>query len=106
MVVIMNTKHDKDENDKWIGMGSQELLDYFDSYHAVKARRSFGPHGHCGMSLLIFESSARGYLEDGRLHKHFAKQGLDRNTWDRHRKVLFHSGRKRQLYGYMAIKED
>ncbi|TXG60208.1 hypothetical protein EZV62_014781 [Acer yangbiense] len=86
MVVIMTTKHDKGDNDKWIGIRNQELLDYFDSYHAAKARHSYGPHGHCGMSLLIFESSARGYLEADRLHKNFVEQGLDRNTWDRHRK--------------------
>ncbi|KAJ0089832.1 hypothetical protein Patl1_14916 [Pistacia atlantica] len=37
MVVILNTKLEKDENDKWIGMGNQELLAYFSSYAAVKA---------------------------------------------------------------------
>ncbi|KAK2656429.1 hypothetical protein Ddye_009481 [Dipteronia dyeriana] len=106
MVIIMNTKHDKDENDKWIGMGNQELLDYFEPYNAVKARHSYGPQGHRGMSVLIFESSARGYLEAERLHKHFVEQGTDRSVWDRHKRVLFHSGGKRQLYGYMAVKED
>lgn len=106
MVIIMNTKHEKDENDKWIGMGNQELLDYFSSYAAVKARHSYGPQGHRGMSVLIFESSARGYLEAERLHKHFADQGTDREAWDHQKKVLFHSGGKRQLYGYMAVKED
>ncbi|KAK4381524.1 protein SUPPRESSOR OFSILENCING 3 [Sesamum angolense] len=63
MVVIMNTKHEKDENDKWIGMGNQELLDYFNAYAAVKARHSYGPQGHRGMSVLIFEASAVGYAE-------------------------------------------
>ncbi|KAJ0089571.1 hypothetical protein Patl1_14920 [Pistacia atlantica] len=43
MVVILNTKLEKDENDKWIGMGNQELLAYFSSYAAVKARHSYGP---------------------------------------------------------------
>ncbi|EOX92791.1 XS domain-containing protein / XS zinc finger domain-containing protein-related isoform 1 [Theobroma cacao] len=105
MVMIMNTQLEQDENDKWIGMGNQELLDYFSSYAAVKARHSYGPHGHRGMSVLIFESTARGYLEAERLHKHFAEQGTDREAWER-RRVLFHPGGKRQLYGYMAIKED
>ena len=86
-------------------MGNQELLDYFSGYAAVKARHSYGPQGHRGMSILIFESSARGYLEAERLHKHFAEQGTDRNAWDR-RRVLFYQGGKRQLYGYMALKED
>jgi hypothetical protein len=86
-------------------MGNQELLDYFSGYAAVKARHSYGPQGHRGMSILIFESSARGYLEAERLHKHFAEQGTDRNAWDR-RRVLFYQGGKRQLYGYMALMED
>lgn len=86
-------------------MGNQELLDYFSSYAAVKARHSYGPQGHRGMSVLIFEGSASGYFEADRLHKHFAEQGTDRNAWDR-RRVLFYHGGKRQLYGYMAVKED
>ncbi|KDP24215.1 hypothetical protein JCGZ_25872 [Jatropha curcas] len=105
MVIIMNTRLELDENEKWIGMGNQELLDFFGGYAAVKARHSYGPQGHRGMSVLIFESSARGYLEAERLDKHFAEQGTDRIAWDR-RRVLFHPGGKRQLYGYMATKED
>ncbi|KAM1696525.1 hypothetical protein FF1_030675 [Malus domestica] len=105
MVVILNTKLEQDEDDKWIGMGNQELLDYFSSYAAVRARHSYGPQGHRGLSVLIFEASARGYLEAERLHKHFTEQGTDRDAWDR-RRVLFHPGGKRQLYGYMAMKED
>lgn len=105
MVIIMNTRLEQDADDKWIGMGNQELLDYFSSYAAVKARHSYGPQGHRGMSVLIFESSAIGYLEAERLHKHFAEQGTDREAWDR-RRVPFYPGGKRQLYGYMAIKED
>ncbi|CAK7328573.1 unnamed protein product [Dovyalis caffra] len=105
MVIIMNTRLEQDDNDKWLGMGNQELLDYFSGYAAVKARHSYGPQGHRGMSILIFESSARGYLEAERLHKHFSDQGTDRNAWDR-RRILFYQGGKRQLYGYMALKED
>ncbi|XP_022774792.1 protein SUPPRESSOR OF GENE SILENCING 3-like [Durio zibethinus] len=105
MVMIMNTRLEQDENDKWIGMGNQELLEYFSSYAAVKARHSYGPQGHRGMSVLIFESTGRGYLEAERLHKHFAEQGTDKEAWEHHR-VLFHPGGKRQLYGYLAMKED
>ncbi|KAK8518646.1 hypothetical protein V6N13_018073 [Hibiscus sabdariffa] len=105
MVIIMNTKYEQDENGKWTGMGNQELLNYFSSYAAVKARHSYGPQGHRGMSVLIFESSAAGYLEAARLHKHFKEQGRDRNAWDSSR-VPFCPGGKRQLYGYIAIKED
>ena len=86
-------------------MGNQELLDYFGSYDAVKARHSYGPQGHRGMSVLIFEASGGGYLEAKRLHEHFMDQGTDRNAWD-YRRILFHHGGKRQLYGFMAQKED
>ncbi|KAI4336429.1 hypothetical protein L6164_014958 [Bauhinia variegata] len=105
MVVIQNTQLEQDENDKWLGMGNQELIDYFSSYAATKARHSYGPQGHRGISVLIFETSARGYLEAERLHKHFAEQGTDRDAWF-NRRIYFLPGGKRQLYGYMATKED
>ncbi|KAG5248521.1 protein SUPPRESSOR OF GENE SILENCING [Salix suchowensis] len=105
MVLIMNTRYEQEENGKWTGMGNQELLDHFNSYAALKARHSYGPQGHRGMSVLIFESSAAGYLEVSRLHRHFIDQGRGRDTWDCNR-VSFCTGGKRQLYGYMALKED
>ncbi|KAJ9158635.1 hypothetical protein P3X46_024200 [Hevea brasiliensis] len=105
MVVIMNTRYEQEENGKWIGMGNQELLDHFKSYAALKARHSYGPQGHRGMSMLIFDDTAAGYLEAVRLHKHFKDQGRDRNAWDSNR-VSCCSGGKRQLYGYMALKKD
>ncbi|XP_076946380.1 protein SUPPRESSOR OF GENE SILENCING 3 homolog, partial [Bidens hawaiensis] len=105
MVVIMNTQLEQDDNDKWIGMGNQELLDYFGSYAAAKTRHSYGPRGHMGMSLLIFEASAVGYTEAERLSKHFEDEGANRDTWDR-RPILFYPGGKRKLYGYMATKSD
>ena len=86
-------------------MGTQELLDYFGSYQAVRARHSYGPRGHTGMSLLIFENSAVGYIEADRLSKHFEHQGTHRDKWD-HCPTLFNSDGKRQLYGYMATKSD
>ncbi|KAJ7968096.1 suppressor of gene silencing protein [Quillaja saponaria] len=105
MIVIVNTRFEQDENSKWIGMGNKDLLDYFSSYAALKARHSYGPQGHRGMSVLVFESSAAGYLEALRLHKHFKEQGRDRDAWDHHR-APFCPGGKRQLYGYLALKED
>ncbi|XP_045817482.1 protein SUPPRESSOR OF GENE SILENCING 3-like [Trifolium pratense] len=105
MVVIMNTKYEQDENENWTGMGNQELLDCFSDYAALKARHSYGPRGHRGMSVLIFEVSTAGYLEAVRLHKHFKEQGRDRQAWD-HCKNPFVPGGKRQLYGYLATRED
>uniref|UniRef100_A0A1D1XZ20 Protein SUPPRESSOR OF GENE SILENCING 3 n=1 Tax=Anthurium amnicola TaxID=1678845 RepID=A0A1D1XZ20_9ARAE len=105
MVVVMNTILEQDENDKWIGMGNQELLEYFQSYLAEKARHSYGPQGHRGVSVLIFEASAIGYMEAERLHKHFVDEGRDREAWQG-RRVLFYPGGKRQLYGFLAHKED
>ncbi|KAK6129490.1 hypothetical protein DH2020_036770 [Rehmannia glutinosa] len=105
MVVVMNTRLERDENEKWIGMGNQELLDYFSAYSAVKARHSYGPQGHRGMSVLIFEASAVGYIEAERLSNHFEDNCRDRLAWERNR-VPFYAGGKRQLYGYMAEKQD
>lgn len=105
MVIVMNTLLEKDHDDKWLGMGNQELLDYFSEYSASKARHAYGPSGHRGMSVLIFESSAVGYMEAERLHKHFVAQRTDRDAWQL-RRVSFLPGGKRQLYGFLASKED
>ncbi|KAJ9538500.1 hypothetical protein OSB04_031233 [Centaurea solstitialis] len=105
MVVIMNRQLEQDEEGKWSGMGNKELLDCFGSYKAAKARHSYGPKGHRGMSLLIFEASVVGYSAAERLTKHFENQGTDRDAWE-HRPNLFYPGGKRQLYGYMATKRD
>ncbi|KAF9684144.1 hypothetical protein SADUNF_Sadunf04G0087200 [Salix dunnii] len=88
---------------KWKGLKDEEK-DH-DIVWPPMARHSYGPQSHRGMSVLIFESSARGHLEAERLHKHLAEQGTDRNAWDC-RQVLFYHGDERQLYGYMALKED
>ncbi|XP_042478115.1 protein SUPPRESSOR OF GENE SILENCING 3-like [Macadamia integrifolia] len=105
IIVIMNSRLEQNENDEWIGMGNPELLDYFSSYAAVKAQHSYVPQGHQGMSVLIFESSGIGYVEAERLDEHFRKEGTHREAWERHR-VLLSAGGKRQLYGFMACKED
>ncbi|KAF8658059.1 hypothetical protein HU200_059523 [Digitaria exilis] len=105
MVIVMNTLLEQDDDDKWKGMGNQELLDYFGEYAATRARHAYGPAGHRGMSVLIFEGSAVGYMEAERLHRHFITQGTDRNAWQQ-RRVPFLPGGKRQLYGYLANKDD
>ncbi|XP_076898315.1 protein SUPPRESSOR OF GENE SILENCING 3-like [Bidens hawaiensis] len=105
MVIIRNTQLEQDENEKWLGMGNQELLDYFGSYEALRARHAYGPRGHRGVSVLIFESSAVGYTEAERLSKHFEDEGTDRDAFER-RPNLFYPGGKRKLYGYMATKQD
>ncbi|KAG5000588.1 hypothetical protein JHK87_021660 [Glycine soja] len=105
MVIIMNTRYEQDESNKWNGMGNQELVDCFSDYAALKARHSYGPQGHRGMSALIFEETTAGYLEAVRLHKHFKEQGRDREAWDCCQNPFLPGG-KRQLYGYLASKED
>ncbi|XP_020221507.1 protein SUPPRESSOR OF GENE SILENCING 3 [Cajanus cajan] len=105
MVIITNTRFEQDENNKWNGMGNQELLDCFRSYAALKARNSYGPQGHRGMSVLIFDATTAGYLEAVRLHKHFKEQGRDREAWNGCKNPFLQGG-KRQLYGYLASKED
>lgn len=58
-------------------MGNPELLEHFNEYPAIRAHHSYGPQGHLGMSVLIFESSATGYFEAECLHKDLAEKGLD-----------------------------
>ncbi|XP_076934296.1 protein SUPPRESSOR OF GENE SILENCING 3-like [Bidens hawaiensis] len=105
MVIVMNTQLEQDQTGKWIGIGPQELLEYFESYEAMRARSSFGPEGHLGMSVLIFDTSAVGYLNAERLNNHFNRQGLDRNAWN-HQPNLFTPDGKRQLYGFLATQQD
>ncbi|KAK6284230.1 hypothetical protein POUND7_003182 [Theobroma cacao] len=105
IVVIVNTMTNIYKDGKCVGMGSLELLEHFSSYPALKAQHSYGPEGHCGLSVLIFESSAVGYLEAERLHKNFVEQGLDRFAWNFCSDVILPGG-GRQLYGFMAVKED
>ncbi|XP_022777245.1 protein SUPPRESSOR OF GENE SILENCING 3-like, partial [Durio zibethinus] len=105
MVVIMNTMTSVFKDGKNVGMGSRELLEHFSSYPALKAQHSYGHQGHRGLSVLIFESSAVGYLEAERLHKNFVEQGLDRSAWNSCANEVLPGG-ERQLYGFMAVKED
>ncbi|KAL8118946.1 hypothetical protein AgCh_016438 [Apium graveolens] len=103
MVIITNTQLENDDSGKWIGMGNPELLEYFNNYAAVRSRHSYGPQGHRGMSVLIFEASAVGYFEAERLSKHFEEQGTNREAWDRRQK-LFLPGGQRLLYGKSKLK--
>ncbi|MFQ6654513.1 hypothetical protein Gotur_025466 [Gossypium turneri] len=105
MVVIVNTMTSNSKDGKFVGMGSHELLEHFSSFPALKAQHSYGPQGHRGLSVLIFESSAVGYLEAERLHQNFLDQGLDRFAWNSCTNVVLPGG-ERQLYGFMAVKED
>lgn len=90
---------------QFVGMGSQELLEHFSSFPALKAQHSYGPQGHRGLSVLIFESSALGYLEAERLHQNFWEQRLDRFAWNSCTNEVLPGG-ERQLYGFMAVIED
>ncbi|VAH00191.1 unnamed protein product [Triticum turgidum subsp. durum] len=106
MVIVMNTRLEKGEDDKWLGMGNQELLEYFSTYAVTKARHAYGPVGHRGMSVLIFESSAVGYIEAERLDKRFVDQRTHRDNYMQKHRALFLPGGIRQLYGFLATKED
>uniref|UniRef100_A0A0E0MKJ7 XS domain-containing protein n=1 Tax=Oryza punctata TaxID=4537 RepID=A0A0E0MKJ7_ORYPU len=104
VVIVMNTRLEQDKDGKWKGMGNQELLSYFSKYHVKESCHAYGPDGHSGMSALIFEGSAVAYKEAERLHNHFVDQRTDRYAWLNHRIII--PGGKRQLYGFLAEKED
>lgn len=106
MVIVENTSFKSQESPQSAGMGSKELLAHFKGYKPIKARQAYGPKGHRGISLLVFEDSAVGYLEADRLHKDFSKEGRGRADWERRGMLTQPPGAKRILYGYMAKKED
>eukprot|EP00249_Psilotum_nudum_P015611 c25425_g1_i1 orf=403-3063(-) len=106
MVMIQNTKLELDDQDKWIGMGNRELLDLFKDYNVMKARHSYGPQGHRGMSVVIFNDSPTGYMDAQRLDKHFKDARRGRENWEHPGKVLLYPGGNRILYGYMVTEED
>ncbi|KAF2323029.1 hypothetical protein GH714_032874 [Hevea brasiliensis] len=83
MVIITNTVHKKNEYNKWIGMTTQQLLDMFSTDDAVvKVQHFYNSNGHCGR-----------------------EEGTGRKAWNS-RPVYFLPSGERQLYGYMAVKED
>ncbi|CAN6458689.1 unnamed protein product [Victoria cruziana] len=105
MVIVQNTRLEKDENDKWIGMRNEVLQELFKGYKVRNAKNAYGPGGHRGLALLRFDSSAVGFLEAERLHKHFSKERRGRAEWESPHARMFSMG-KRVLYGYLASKED
>lgn len=56
------------------------------------------------MSLLIFESSAIGFLEAELLSKHFDDEEVGKEAWA-HYQRSFIPGGQRRLNGYMAEKD-
>ncbi|KAM7266724.1 hypothetical protein ACFE04_004621 [Oxalis oulophora] len=89
MVIIMNTGMN--------GMGKLDLVKYFDAYSPVKSRKCYAPHERYGMNVLIFESSADGYLMAKLLHKQFKTEERGRVHFD-----PLAGG----LYGYLAVTKD
>ncbi|KAM7266402.1 hypothetical protein ACFE04_004299 [Oxalis oulophora] len=97
MVIIMNTGLRQDVNHGMNGMGKLDLVKYFDAYSPVKSRKCYAPQERYEMNVLIFESSADGYLEAKLLHKQFKTEERGRVHFD-----PLAGG----LYGYLAVTKD
>lgn len=100
MVVLFNTLQKKTDTDEGVRISCTELCEYFKDYAVAKAHHCYGPTGHQGMSVLIFEASAMGYWEAENLHKHFLATGRDREAWEQNSCV------GSQFYGFLAKKDD
>ena len=87
-------------------MGNKELLDLFQDYSPTKARHSYGPQGHRGMSVVIFAESPTGYFNADRLATKFRNSQRGKHNWENPGKRIFEPGGDRILYGYMATAED
>ncbi|KAM7252866.1 hypothetical protein ACFE04_025484 [Oxalis oulophora] len=97
MVIIMNTGFRQDVNHGMNGMGNLDLVKHFDAYSPVKSRKCYAPQELYGMNVLIFESSADGYLAAKLLHKQFKTEERGRVHFD-----PLAGG----LYGYLAVTKD
>lgn len=60
----------------------------------MRARHAYGPKGHRGMSLLLFEASPAGYHDALRFSKHSTGAKRSRANWDDPGKVIFEPGEK------------
>lgn len=87
-------------------MGNVEALKYFSLSNAVGSKPAYGPHGHLGMNILIFEASAVGFMEAELLCKKFEDAGTGREGWRCSDRVLLYPNGESKLYGYMAKKTD
>lgn len=94
---------------QWIGIGDAEALTIVPVpvFKAVGSKSSYGPQGHRGMSILIFEASAVGFMEAELLSKRLECSGRGRESWCRPDRMLIDpDDGRRKVYGYMTKKSD
>ncbi|CAI7754480.1 unnamed protein product, partial [Closterium sp. NIES-53] len=91
----------------WIGMGSYELRQHFAQFKLiVKTKHAYGPQGHRGMSILVFDATPDGFKEAERLAQQFEREGRGRVELTRRSAPLVDRSGKRNLFGYLATQQD
>lgn len=107
VVMVVNT-HLFQNGSKWEGMGNKELEEHFaDFKYVTKRKHAYGPDGHRGMSILIFDTRHEGYDEAMRLNVLFRDENRGRNAWLRKGPGLkIGPDGKRLLHGWLATMED
>lgn len=87
-------------------MGDAKTLEMFSLSRAMGSKSSYGPQGHRGMNILIFDASAVGFMKAELLSKRFERSGIGHDDWCHSDRVLISSDGKRRVHGYMAKKSD
>lgn len=109
MVVLRNARAGFDEEaGLWSGMGNTEDVKELVSCQHIKGkpRHAYGPEGHRGMTLLVFDATVPGYEEARLLAAKFEEKGRGRRAFGRVAGRRVRDGEQLLLYGYLASMPD
>ncbi|KAJ6707663.1 PROTEIN SUPPRESSOR OF GENE SILENCING 3 [Salix viminalis] len=104
MVIVMNTRLEQDGNDKWLGMGNQELLNYFRGYAAVKAEALLWQMTEDNQQLIYLENKvvkeqrhSKQLEEISRILNEKVRKTEEENYIVRRRTQMHHEQNKEEL---------